>query len=456
MKILLTIEDISYGRGAERVTVNLANALCECGHEVSILSFYQRHPKLPYTDINPSVKLFFRYNYEQSIAQEESKKQFFKGFYYKNIHKLILSYELKNADYDFIISSGFAYFPYFKNKKTKYIKIIHTNFHRYSSRNALFDTLAVLSTKELDIWQKYHNFVRVIPNFLPKFPSQNTNCAQKRVLAVGSLSKEKGFLRLLDIWKIVQTYPHTGGGGLSCHTNTPCHNETFSCHTEGKAQSILNDENKDISHSLNMTNDSKEIFRYAQNDKVKASQNDKNQDCHTERSEVSQKDQEIVVRYNKNLDFKEWQLIIVGDGVLKKELESKIKALNLQESVILKPFTKQIEKEYLSASIYAMSSHFEGFPMVLLESASYGLAPISFDIKTGPSDIIADEKSGFLVVDNDLQSYADKLMLLMCDEDLRQNFGTKAKQVVSEKFSQKTVLELWQKLFDEIKTLDNA
>ena len=50
MKILLTIEDISIFGGAERVTVNLANALCECGHEVSILSFYQRHPKLPYTN----------------------------------------------------------------------------------------------------------------------------------------------------------------------------------------------------------------------------------------------------------------------------------------------------------------------------------------------------------------------------------------------------------------------
>ena len=486
MKILLTIEDISYGRGAERVTVNLANALCECGHEVSILSFYQRHPNLPYTDINPSVKLFFRYNYEQSIAQEESKKQFFKGFYYKNIHKLILSYELKNADYDFIISSGFAYFPYFKNKKTKYIKIIHTNFHRYSSRNALFDTLAVLSTKELDIWQKYHNFVRVIPNFLPKFPSQNTNCAQKRVLAVGSLSKEKGFLRLLDIWKIVQTYPHTGGGGLSCHTNTPCHNETFSCHTEGKAQSILNDENKDISHSLNMTkkenlnatNYSKEIFRYAQNDKVEVAQNDKNQDCHFEQSAKHEaknlkeihKDNEdsldssatLSPQNDKSLDLHnddnltQWQLIIVGDGVLKKELESKIKALNLQERVILKPFTKQIEKEYLSASIYAMSSHFEGFGMVLAEASSYGLPCIAFDIKAGPSDIIDNEKSGFLVEDNDLQGYADKLMLLMRDENLRQNFGTKAKRVVSEKFSQKTVLELWQKLFDEIKTLDNA
>ena len=416
MKILLTIEDISYGRGAERVTVNLANALCECGYEVSILSFYQRHPKLPYTDINPSVKLFFRYNYEQSIAQEESKKQFFKGFYYKNIHKLILSYELKNADYDFIISSGFAYFPYFKNKKTKYIKIIHTNFHRYSSRNALFDTLAVLSTKELDIWQGYHNFVRVIPNFLPKFPSQSTNCAQKRVLAVGSLSKEKGFLRLLDIWKIVQ----------DTINNPSLHESAPHCHSERSAKRRIQKEiHKDNKNSLDSS-------------ATLSPQNDKSLD----------------LRNDNNLT--QWQLIIVGDGVLKKELESKIKALNLQESVILKPFTKQIEKEYLNASIYAMSSHFEGFGMVLAEASSYALPCVAFDVKTGPSDIIENEKSGFLVEDNDLQGYADKLMLLMRDENLRQNFGTKAKQLVSEKFSQKTVLELWQKLFDEIKTLDNA
>ena len=429
MKILLTIEDISYGRGAERVTVNLANALRECGHEVSILSFYQRHPNLPYTDINPSVKLFFRYNYEQSIAQEESKKQFFKGFYYKNIHKLILSYELKNADYDFIISSGFAYFPYFKNKKTKYIKIIHTNFHRYSSRNALFDTLAVLSTKELDIWQGYHNFVRVIPNFLPKFPSQSTNCAQKRVLAVGSLSKEKGFLRLLDIWKIVQESIKNSPYSVIL-SETKC-SEVSIQKTENR---LLNVEcqNENCVDFFAAATPCNPLGRCAQNDKIKVSQNDKSLD----------------LRNDDNLT--QWQLIIVGDGVLKKELESKIKALNLQESVILKPFTKQIEKEYLSASIYAMTSHFEGFGMVLAEASSYALPCVAFDVKTGPSDIIADEKSGFLVADNDLQGYADKLMLLMRDENLRQNFGTKAKQVVSEKFSKEVVMKEWQGLFDEL------
>ena len=66
-----------------------------------------------------------------------------------------------------------------------------------------------------------------------------------------------------------------------CHTDTPCHNETFSCHTELSQESEVSINSKrelnsvDISHSLNMTNDSKEIFRYAQNDKVKVSQNDK-------------------------------------------------------------------------------------------------------------------------------------------------------------------------------------
>ena len=119
----------------------------------------------------------------------------------------------------------------------------------------------------------------------------------------------------------------------ACHTDTPCHNETFSCHTEQsevsqiqnrdislstKAQydkecntnslschTELSQESEvsinskralnsvDISHSLNMTNDSKEIFRYAQNDK--------NQDCHTERSEVSQNDKEKAFQNNTSI-----------------------------------------------------------------------------------------------------------------------------------------------------------
>ena len=93
-----------------------------------------------------------------------------------------------------------------------------------------------------------------------------------------------------------------------------------------------------------------------------------------------------------------------------------------------------------------MTSHFEGFGMVLAEASSYALPCVAFDVKTGPSDIIENGKSGFLVADNDLQGYANKLMLLMCDENLRFNFGTKAKQVVSERFSKNAVMKMWEKL----------
>ena len=95
-----------------------------------------------------------------------------------------------------------------------------------------------------------------------------------------------------------------------------------------------------------------------------------------------------------------------------------------------------------------MASHFEGFPMVLLESTAYGLAPISFDIATGPSDIIKHNKSGFLIADNDLESYANHLIKLMSDENLRAQFGAESRKIVRERFSKEVIMEKWRKLLE--------
>ena len=366
-RILITLKDITEAGGGERVGVNLANAFAQdLGQKVQIVSFFRSQEKPCYA-LDSTLTCTYLCN-----AKAKSKNPLI-TLLNKTLFRLIFSYRVHKLAQksDIILANDGWFVPLFKNKtrffknsqnphKPLYIRLWHLNAPKKMRKKlALFDTLVIPSSKELPLWQRYHNFVRVIPNFLPQIPSLNTTYSQKAVLSVGRLSKEKGFFRLLDIWQIL------------------AQNKKFEC------------------------------------------------------------------------EFQKWQLIIVGDGVLKKELESKIKALNLQESVILKPFTKQIEKEYLNASIYAMSSHFEGFGMVLAEASSYALPCIAFDIKAGPSDIIADEKSGFLVADNDLQGYADKLMLLMRDENLRFNFGTKAKQVVSEKFSKEVVMKEWQGLFDE-------
>ncbi|WP_394955132.1 glycosyltransferase family 4 protein [uncultured Helicobacter sp.] len=147
--------------------------------------------------------------------------------------------------------------------------------------------------------------------------------------------------------------------------------------------------------------------------------------------------------------FVEWQLHIVGDGILRQELQKRIESKGLQDSIILKSFTTDIVQEYLNASIYAMTSHFEGLPMVLLESASYGLPAIAFDIATGPSDIILDSHTGYLVADGDLQAYAGKLENLMRDETLRENLGRQAKERMRECFSKEAIAPLWEEILEQ-------
>ena len=180
MKILLTIEDISIVGGVSSVVRNLANALSEL-YEVEVLSFYQKNEKLFY-EFDPKLRLSFYHTHSQSLKQEKDKRSFFKRLFYKNIYKFIISYKLKKKaskdKIDFIIASDWVFFPFFKNKSTSYIKIMHGAFVRYNSRNKFFDTLVILSSKELKLWQAHCNNVKVIANFLPQIPSQDTNYAK--------------------------------------------------------------------------------------------------------------------------------------------------------------------------------------------------------------------------------------------------------------------------------------
>lgn len=145
----------------------------------------------------------------------------------------------------------------------------------------------------------------------------------------------------------------------------------------------------------------------------------------------------------KNPHLKEWKLHLVGDGELKERIVAKIHSLGLEDSIIPKPFTKNIQEEYLQASIYALSSHYEAFPMVLLESGSYALPSVSFDVPNGPSEIIQ-EKSGFKIPDKNLQGFALKLQLLIENTHLRKRLGEGAREIVLERFSKKAIKPKWQ------------
>lgn len=113
------------------------------------------------------------------------------------------------------------------------------------------------------------------------------------------------------------------------------------------------------------------------------------------------------------------------------------------------PFTKNIEEKYLESSIYAMTSRTEGFPMVLLEAMSSGLPCIAYDCPIGPRTIIMNAENGFLIPDNNIEMYVEKLSFLMENEEVRLQFGKDAKQT-SEHYSVEKIMEKWKQFFEEL------
>jgi len=72
-----------------------------------------------------------------------------------------------------------------------------------------------------------------------------------------------------------------------------------------------------------------------------------------------------------------------------------------------------------SAKVFAFTSSSEGFPNVIGEAMSYGLPVIAYDCTAGPSDLINDEETGFLIEERDQMAYVEKLKTLMQDTALR-------------------------------------
>jgi glycosyltransferase involved in cell wall biosynthesis len=121
----------------------------------------------------------------------------------------------------------------------------------------------------------------------------------------------------------------------------------------------------------------------------------------------------------------------------------------LQDRVTLNKPTKDIAKEYASSSMLVMSSHYEGFPMVMIEAMACGLPVVTFDYKCGPRDIIDREINGLLVKDGDIEGLAQALMRLMNADELRQKMGENARLVVG-RYSEEKVMSKWQELYSKI------
>lgn len=147
--------------------------------------------------------------------------------------------------------------------------------------------------------------------------------------------------------------------------------------------------------------------------------------------------------------YPDWHLEIYGTFDASQPLEKLASELQIANSIHFFKPVKNIDAKYLAASIFALSSRYEGFGMVIIEAMACGLPCVSFDCPYGPADIIQDGKDGFLVENGDTNQFAKKLLELIEDKENRSKMGKAAKENVK-RFLPENVIGEWDKLFKSL------
>ena len=348
------INNLSHGAGRERATCVIANGLADFGYKVTILSCREgMEYKFPISDKVSVV----------SLKGEEVKNRVLrKAMLLKRLKEVI-----DREGIEILVAVDVILIYYLLGVKAIHhtLKIIaweHFNFYakrslarrlarRLSAKYA--DAIVVLGERDLKNYKdKLRRINRIVRIYNPVTVSLDTKSKleEKTVLAVGRLTRQKGFDLLLEAWRYIEP------------------------------------------------------------------------------------------------EFGDWSLRIIGDGEEKENLCNIIKTYHFQNVEII-PYQRDIDQWYMRASLFALSSRYEGFVLVMIEAMAKGLPVVSFNCKEGPAELIDDGINGYLVDDGKVELFAEKLKYLMRDGELRRRFAEKTDLKLFE-FDSTHVLSEWDSLMN--------
>jgi glycosyltransferase involved in cell wall biosynthesis len=144
----------------------------------------------------------------------------------------------------------------------------------------------------------------------------------------------------------------------------------------------------------------------------------------------------------------EWTWDIYGTAVLESkgfDLKSSIEKAGLEGNIRLCGTYENTQGVFPNYSIGTLTSYREGLPLFLLETLAYAMPLVSFDVDTGPRDIIDHGKNGYLVKSYDCDEYASYLEKLIESEELRSQFSA-ASKTKAQDFSEEDIYQKWRYL----------
>lgn len=126
-----------------------------------------------------------------------------------------------------------------------------------------------------------------------------------------------------------------------------------------------------------------------------------------------------------------------------------IKNNHLDDSITIHPSKNHIYDEYMDSSIFAFSSRYEVFGLVLIETMSCGIPGVSFDCPHGPSEIITHGKNGLLVPNGNIIEFAISLDWMMNNYEQRRTMCINAR-ISSQKYHRDNIMSQWIELFETV------
>ncbi len=140
-------------------------------------------------------------------------------------------------------------------------------------------------------------------------------------------------------------------------------------------------------------------------------------------------------------------LSIYGKGSLEEELKSVVRALKLEEKVFFRGFVKDVSEKICSASLFVLSSDYEGVSNAMLEALAMGIPTISTDSPPGGARMfIKDGINGFLVPIRNENILASKMNRIVNDKELMEKFSKNSINI-RESLSEEQICSEWEKLF---------
>ena len=364
MKLAFITESLGSG-GAERVLCNVVNALSNEGFECDIIIF--KGDEEPFYELNKNVRVI-------NLDYEYTNKSTF-GTVVENITRLIklrkaISENKANIYISFMAHCNIRVAISCLLMKQKFVFCEHNNYFAFKGyiRRGLRllayaiqpKIITVLTDRDKSNYPVFlQKKIKVLKNPLGIEVSESQllslNKRKKIILAVGRLTKQKGYERLLLIYKTLKAR------GLS----------------------------------------------------------------------------------------DEWKLYIAGDGEDRKSLIDIAVDYKINNDVCFLGNVRDIAELYKHSSIYVMTSHWEGLPMVLGEAMQFGLPVCSFDCPTGPKEFITQGVNGYLIENGDIDKFCSCIENLISNTDIRDSFGKQAR-ISSYDYSMSNIKNEWIRILNKL------